>query len=213
MSDIVMMECQPCALGFHWECADPTEEPGGGYFCCCVTGQKKGLPVDEDEDGAEGFVTNNLTTGRKRAGRLHEVLTGMSCEWSGLRYAGGGIVPIVGCSGNVLAKVKRGADLPPGTDSRGELHHGPDKTTLNNGPLNLHRICSACHHRWHALNDQFYETPRPGPSEPWLPSDGDRRVWPHDVVTLATEEELEASEDWWAIRTEKRPPYPFGRDA
>lgn len=210
-----MFACQPCALGFHWECANPVEKADevGGYFCCCTLEARRGIPVD-DEDGDEREVTNNLTTGRKRAGRLVPIMTGMVCEWAGLRYAGGGIVPIVGCNGNVLAKVKRGADLPEGTDSRGELHHGPDKTTINNAPgTNLHRICSNCHHRWHALNDKFYSKHRPGAEEPWLPSDGDRRLWPHDMFTLATDAEMMVSEGWWATRTEDRPPYPLGRDS
>ena len=215
MTDEVMFACQPCALGYHWECVQPIEGASDtlGYLCCCTAeAQLRGIPASDDEDFTERAITNNLTTGRKRAGRLAPILTGMICEWSQLRYAGGGIVPIVGCNGNVLAKVKRGADLPEGTDSRGELHHGPDKTTLNNGPLNLHRICSDCHHRWHALNDDFYPEDRPGPEEPWLPVDGDHRVWPHDVVTLATNDELTKSDEWWAMRTEKRPEYPFGRE-
>ncbi len=208
-----MLECQPCAIGYHWECGAPIEQDGS-YFCCCTLEAHRGIPADEDDEGAERAITNNLTTGRKRAGRLAPIMTGMLCEWSGLRYAGGGIVPIVGCDGNVLAKVKKGADLPPGTDSRGELHHGPDKTTLNNGPLNLHRICSNCHHRWHALNDPYYSDTRPGPEEPWLPDAPEgQRCWPHDNITLASEEDKDRSEEWWAMRTENRPPYPFGRSA
>lgn len=209
-----MLACQPCALGYHWECASPVEEDENGYFCCCVSELRKGLTVDEDEDGAERAVTNNLTTGRKRAWRLAPIMTGMTCEWAGLRYAGGGIVPIVGCDGNLLAKVKKGADLPEGIDSRGELHHGPDKATLNNAAgQNLHRICSSCHHRWHALNDKFYPPHRPGAEESWVPEPEHGRNWPHDPIALATAEEIEASEDWWATRTENRPEYPFGRAA
>ena len=30
----------------------------------------------------------------------------MLCEWAGLRYAGGGVVPIVGCAGNVIVESK-----------------------------------------------------------------------------------------------------------
>lgn len=218
--DVVMFACQPCAIGYHWECGNPVagdDDAQDGkrhsYFCCCTLEAHRGIPTDEDEEGAERAITNNLTTGRKRAGRLHAVMTGMVCEWSGLRYAGGGIVPIVGCDGNVLAKVKRGADLPEGTDSRGELHHGPDKTTLNNGPLNLHRICSSCHHRWHALNDKYYSKARPGAEEPWLPEPEHGRCWPHDNITLAKEDEKDRSEEWWSVRTEDRPEYPFGRTA
>ena len=204
-----MFACQPCALGFHWECVQPeVNDLGENYLCCCTV---FGLPDADADTDRRRAITNNLTTGRKRAGRLHEIMTGMVCEWARLRYAGGGIVPIVGCEGNVLANVKKKADLPEGTDSRGELHHGPDKTTMNNGPMNLHRICSNCHHRWHALNDPYYSKLRPGPEEQWLPVDGERRVWPHDIVTLATTEELGKSEEWWSIRTAKRPEYPFGR--
>lgn len=203
--------CQPCALGYHWECADPVERDDGMLLCCCTVGSVVSKAIlDDDEDGRE--ITNNLTSGRKRAARLVPILTGMVCEFAMLRYAGGGIIPIVGCPGNVLAKVKKGADLPAGTDSRGELHHGPDKTTINNAPgTNLHRICSNCHHRWHALNNPFYPKERPGPEVPWLPVDGDRRCYPHDAFTLATSDEVDKSEEWWAIRTENRPEYPFGR--
>jgi hypothetical protein len=214
MRDELMFACQACAIGYHWECMAPVDREDGSYLCCCsLVRDVRGVPDDEDEEGADRAITNNLTTGRKRAGRLVPILTGMMCEWAGLRYAGGGIVPIIGCRGNVLAKVKKGADLPEGTDSRGELHHGPDKTTLNNAPgTNLHRICSNCHHRWHALNDPFYDKARPGPEEPWLPVAGDgQRVWPHDQFTEADPDEMDMSEEWWAVRTEDRPPYPFGR--
>lgn len=210
MSDVgLMFACQACAIGYHWECVNPVEKDGS--FLCCCSYVAKGIPADEDEGGAERAITNNLTTGRKRAGRLAPIFPGMTCEFAGLRYAGGGIVPIVGCDYNRIAKVKKNSDLPEGSDARGELHHGPDKTTLNNGPMNLHRICANCHSRWHALNDEFYPDERPGPEEQWLPVDGDRRCWPHDNITEATAEEIAESDAWWALRTEKRPDYPFGR--
>lgn len=218
MSDniVYMFACQPCALGYHWECASPVEGHEGtpNYFCCCTLEARLEKGVYREAEDDEREITNNLTTGRKRAGRLVPIMTGMVCEWSHLRYAGGGIMPIVGCDGNKLAKVKRGADLPPGIDSRGELHHGPDKATLNNAPgSNLHRICSECHHRWHALNDRYYDKVRPAADQPWVPEEQYGRVWPHDPISLATEEQMDTSEEWWNLRTENRPEYPFGRES
>lgn len=210
--DQLMFGCQPCAIGYHNECLRPEQLESGDFNCCCVSLLSYGKTADDEDEDGEGRVNDNLTTGRKRAGRLNPILPGMTCEWAGLRYAGGGIVPIVGCSGNTIAKVKSNKDLPEGVDARGALHHGPDKTTMNNAPgLNLHRICEICHHRWHALNDKYYPSDRPGALTPWLPVDGERRVWPHDQIELATFEERLESEKWWETRTEKRPEYPFGR--
>lgn len=155
--DQLMFGCQPCAIGYHNECLRPEQLESGDFNCCCVSLLSYGKTADDEDEDGEGRVNDNLTTGRKRAGRLNPILPGMTCEWAGLRYAGGGIVPIVGCSGNTIAKVKSNKDLPEGVDARGALHHGPDKTTMNNAPgLNLHRICEICHHRWHALNDRYY---------------------------------------------------------
>jgi hypothetical protein len=77
------------------------------------------------------------------------------CEWKGLANVGGGRNPIVGCIGG----------------KQTNRHHGPDKTTTNNSPGNVHRICGRCHNLWHEWNDADFDPdiphdPRPGdPSE------------------------------------------------
>src|SRR5690606_19815102 len=117
-------------------------------------------------------ISDPLSTGRKRAAMLLPIMTGMVCEWAGLKWAGGGVQPIVGCRGNTLAEFKSNADRPEGIDSRGERHHGPDKAVLNNAVgRNLHAICSECHPRWHELNDPSYGTKRGDAHLQWLPSE------------------------------------------
>lgn len=151
-------------------------------------------------------ITDPTSTGRKRAAMVAPILTGMTCEWAGLKWAGGGTQPIVGCEGTTLADVKRNADLPEGIGSRGDRHHGPDKATLNNSPgVNLHRICASCHTRWHELNDPSYETDRRDAQFEWLPS---VPYWMHDPTTKATDDDREANETFWATPKQKRAGYP-----
>jgi hypothetical protein len=95
-----------------------------------------------------GTLKDPQSTGRKRVAKLYPIPVGKMCEWAMLAAAGGGIEPIVGCAGY------------PATD----LHHGPDKNTLNNAKAslgigtteNVHLICSMCHNTWHAANDPYY---------------------------------------------------------
>lgn len=99
-------------------------------------------------------MVDALSSGRKRAAEIAPIKVGDKCEWAYLAEAGGGISPIVGCTGN------------PATDR----HHGPDKNTLNNElGINLHRICSTCHNRWHGANDKYYPGERPKDDTPWIP--------------------------------------------
>lgn len=138
-----------------------------------------------------------LSTGRHRAaikipGEL--IKPGdqqIRCQWEGLRYAGGGIYPIVGCAGN------------PATDR----HHGPDKSVLNNDDNfstighNLHAICSWCHNRWHTLNDPTYDEPRPEGGVSWLPTG----KWiPHDPDTKAESAEINQYNAWWQLPVASR---------
>lgn len=140
-------------------------------------------------------LVDALSTGRKMADRIQKELEGqhLKCEWAGLRNAGGGVEPIVGCIGNPASA----------------LHHGPDKNTLNNRRLpgepdcNLHWICPDCHNRWHAKNDKYYDA-RPthdivdaktgetrtvvDASVPFTPVRGISRY--HDPVTTVPEAEL-----------------------
>jgi hypothetical protein len=112
-------------------------------------------------------LRDQQSTGRKRAAIKYPLDRDSSCEWRGLLYAGGADFPIVGClNGKQQAR-----------------HHGPDKNTLNNDEGNVHRICHACHNRWHSRNDDGYT---------W---GGIYR--PHDPNTKATTEEFWAAEQKW----------------
>lgn len=189
--------CWSCVVGLHEECLEPELLPESSELeqwttCCCASSSEPdakefangvGRPLLEPHE-----ITDVTSTGRKRAAMLYPILEGMVCEWAGLRYAGGGVKPIIGCGGNVLT-----ADKGP---SKGDRHHGPDKNVINNAPDNVHRICSKCHNRWHALNNEFYG-PRPAADQPYLPV-GEYQN--HDKETRATEEELEENEKWWATR-------------
>jgi len=99
-------------------------------------------------------MSNVEATGRKRASQAKPIIKGMTCEWAFLKEAGGGIAPIAGCPGHPASNI----------------HHGPDKSVLNNDPeTNLSRICAHCHNRWHVANDSFYIEPRPEHGKTWLP--------------------------------------------
>lgn len=99
-----------------------------------------------------GELKDPLSTGRKRVARMFPIPAGKMCEWAMLASAGGGIEPIVGCVGY------------PASD----LHHGPDKNTLNNAKAslgigtteNVWMLCSMCHNAWHAKNDPYYPKTR-----------------------------------------------------
>lgn len=133
-----------------------------------------------------GTFTDPESTGRKLVARLYPIKPGMVCEWARKKNCGGGSNPIVGCLGN------------PASD----LHHGPDKNTLNNEKgswgvgeaENVHLICSFCHNRWHAANDGSYEKGYDRVADqarPYLPVGDD---WgPHEPVD-ADFDELVAEE-------------------
>lgn len=90
----------------------------------------------------DGNLKDPHSTGRKRAVTLHgHANAELPCEWRGKANCGGGRFPILGCDNGVQEN----------------LHHGPDKNTLNNERENIHKICSQCHNRWHTLNDPGYE--------------------------------------------------------
>lgn len=133
-----------------------------------------------------GTFTDPASTGRKLAARLFKIKPGMVCEWARQKNCGGGLHPIVGCMGN------------PASD----IHHGPDKNTLNNAKVswalgdteNIHLICSFCHNRWHALNDPTYEKGYDrarDQARPWLPV-GDE--WGQHEPVAANFDELVAEE-------------------
>ena len=196
--------CWACVCNLHEECYDLTPVDDAGYKCCCVNvGNKEeresreiGRPVASPED-----ITDVLSAGRKRAAMLYPIFEGMTCEWAGLKNAGGGVEPIIGCDNNKLSP-KKGGD---GELVQGDVHHGPDKNTLENSPGNAHRICAYCHHRWHAANDKYYgkrptrEDGKVDGTKPFLPLPEYEWV-KHDPDTLATEEEIKENEIYWASR-------------
>jgi len=93
----------------------------------------------------DAALTDQQSTGRKRAARIYPLDRKQPCEWRGQPRKGGGLVPIQGCDdGLQLAR-----------------HHGPDKNTLNNDEGNVHRICNHCHNRWHSKNDKNYDPNKP----------------------------------------------------
>jgi hypothetical protein len=136
-----------------------------------------------------GTLKEPQSTGRKRVKRMLPIPQGTVCEWAGLARAGGGVKPIVGCVGY------------PAQD----IHHGPDKNTLNNakqsqgiGTLeNVHWICSFCHNTWHAANDPYYPRTSKDPEDltlrnyvrdqatPFVPQDPELEIHAHDPQTKA----------------------------
>ena len=176
--------CLPCSAEDHILCRRPNLD---NMTCCCsnLIDEQPQL-VSPGGNKAAIDITDVQSTGRKRAALLFPIEEGMICEWSYLKFAGGGVVPIIGCMDN------------PATDR----HHGPDKNTLNNKPENVHRICATDHNRWHQLNDQFYGQ-RPSGTEPFIPLDGYQ--WTiHDPNTKAGAEEVIKNEVDWDIKKSKR---------
>lgn len=193
--------CFACRTGFHHECDNLWHED---EKCCCggevqfsPTGEVRyaaegvSVTAGDGEEFDKGYIQDGyksqkdiseykdpVSTGRKRAAEMYPIATGMVCEWAGLRNAGGGVVPIIGCLGR------------PASDR----HHGPDKNTMNNAPGNMHRICDYCHNTWHALNDPHYGE-RPEHTKPFIPK-GELGVdwFEHDAVTQATQDEILAAE-------------------
>ena len=202
--------CSACAVGLYAECENPRPlQDDPSWFLPCAK-----LFVDAPVGAVKGSVgrptldpnqiTDARSTGRKRAIQIAPILSGMLCEWSGLKHAGGGATPILGCKGNKLSPVKGGEHGL----KQGDLHHGPDKNTLNNAPgTNLHRVCSVCHHRWHAANDKSYDRGgRPEAAFPFLPIEP---YFLHDPLTRYTDEEYDKAEAWWETKVSQRDTYPF----
>ena len=174
------MACFSCARMFHDECIDMHE----GTCCCSSTNSITPTPIASAPTYQGKSVTGtwqkdeaNLvdpkSTGRKRAAILFPLDKEAMCEWSSLKFAGGGFVPIIGCIGN----------------KQTHRHHGPDKDTINNNSGNVHRICVHCHNRWHASNDPHYND--------ILTPEG---IKPHDPTTMAEVSEVLDNEMKWSQR-------------
>lgn len=182
------MQCIPCNIETCYGCVNPTED---GVCCCGETSQVRSESLIAKLDGEKRPVgrpeldgedmSNALKNGRNRALRKLKIPKGTVCEWSGLKFAGGGIRPIIGCAG-LPAKAR---------------HHGPDKSTLNNElGVNLHAICTTCHARWHAYNNEFYDE-RPLDGSPFVPRPDAGENHKHDPETKATVEEIFKNEITW----------------
>lgn len=177
--------CLHCAAGFHDECESPTAS-ANIWLCCCppeteLVSSVRGGPTKEDDE-----VTDVESTGRKRAAIAYPIEVGKTvCEWKGLKFAGGGINPIIGCHGNLAS----------------DRHHGPDKSTLNNSAGNVHRICATDHNRWHTKNDEYYGD-RPPNGQPFLPREGTYKE--HDSETKATLKEILNNEVSWSLRNKNK---------
>lgn len=185
------MGCLMCGRGMHAYCKQGTIQ-----ICCCAIPAAQDITADNLSDDTNNIVDmlkeesdedwrktskrrrrgigkrdeslrDQQSTGRKRAAVKYPLDREAACEWRQLLFAGGGEAPIVGC-----------------VDGRQQArHHGPDKNTLNNDEGNVHRICHACHNRWHARNDETYK---------W---GGIYR--PHDPNTQASPKEIYDAEVSW----------------
>lgn len=209
------LTCYGCVVGFHEECINPkplADSMAGYYKCCCwetpdVLAMAEPTVIFPEErrrtPKAAEEIRDQTSTGRKRAvvameewGRGKD---GTLCEWSYLRNAGGGTIPIVGCNGTIIRIVKRTENLPEGESPR-HVHHGPDKSTLNNTELNLHAICASCHGRWHALNDPHYGE-RPEHGQAFVPVG---EMMQHDPLSRANDKEMEFSDKFWSLTAAQR---------
>lgn len=153
------MVCLPCATGYHFECWRPNNTPA----CCChdelkadgMIANAKAIVRERRgrKNKATGEVKDVESTGRKRAAILYPLDREAPCEWQGKKNVGGGVEPIVGCINGLQSNI----------------HHGPDKNTLNNDPDNISRICARCHNRWHTANDKYYAARPPVGNVPFVP--------------------------------------------
>jgi hypothetical protein len=130
---------------------------------------------ESSDSSGEGKVYKDArSTGRKRAALLYPIQPGQVCEWAWHKNCGGGITPIVGCTGRPAS----------------HIHHGPDKSTLNNDRSNISLVCEYCHNRWHVANDPYYSNPRPANGETWLPYKEGTEVQGLDTIQKASKEEI-----------------------
>lgn len=170
------MPCPDCGRGFHNTCYS--------YDCSTCHGKEDqavkeartkvtaatggvGQPIKNPED-----VTDPLSTGRKRAALLYPLFEDQPCEWRGKKNVGGG-TPIIGCI----------------TGLQEHRHHGPVKNTLRNEPGNVHRICTHCHNRWHAVNNPIYDEAK-------------YNTLPHNPEP-ASQAELEMNHIYWSTKNVK----------
>lgn len=143
-----MSKCSPCLRRIHNKChkQDCTCDCQGGVGDERILSEEewateRGITIGSNRK-SDHFLKDQQSTGRKRAAKLYPIDRSAPCEWANRNAVGGGIT-IDGCG-------KR-----PGTSvgKQQSRHHGPDYSTLNNAPDNVHRICHSCHNTWHSVND------------------------------------------------------------
>jgi hypothetical protein len=132
-----------------------------------------------EEDPTEKVMKDPVSTGRKRAAVLYPIAGGQVCEWALRKNAGGGIDPIIGCAGRPAS----------------HIHHGPDKSTLNNDRTNISLVCEFCHNRWHVANDKYYGK-RPEDNSTWIPHVNiiGREIQPLSNIVKASKMEILTNE-------------------
>ncbi len=137
------MGCLSCGRGIKGECNCEANELTLTEDAIKETDSQP--PVAEAPKGrpklSDADVTDPHSTGRKRAAQMWPLDPEAPCEWRDKKNCGGGKHPILGCA----------------TGLQRNIHHGPDKNTLNNARTNIHKICTNCHNRWHAANDGDYD--------------------------------------------------------
>lgn len=169
--------CDACSAEFHLECPKLRIFATGDLECCCPEPDETIEEKLETLSREDGEITDAKSTGRKRAAKLYPLTPDLPCEWQGLKAAGGGSNPIIGCI-NGIARHR---------------HHGPDKDTLNNSQGNVHRICHHCHNRWHSSNDKYF-----------LEFFGTEQWQAHDSESKAAPEELIKNEAFWKLTPARR---------
>lgn len=141
-------------------------------------GAELGIVAGEQELGEtekeEKTLRDPVSAGRKRAAVMYAISPGQVCEWAWSKNCGGGIAPIIGCTGRPASNI----------------HHGPDKSTLNNERDNISVICTFCHNRWHVANDRYYTEKRPEDNGTWLPFYEGKEVIPLSARVKATKQEI-----------------------
>ena len=131
--------------------------------------------VPAESSSEEKVLRDPVSAGRKRAAVMYAISPGQVCEWAWFKNCGGGIEPIIGCTGRPASNI----------------HHGPDKSTLNNVSDNISVICTFCHNRWHVANDKYYIEPRPADNSEWLPvKHPEREIIPLSAKLKATKQEI-----------------------
>jgi hypothetical protein len=204
-----LLQALAIEYGLRADAAEWGDAPEGGAEPERILGDSGYIHPDAWRSAANiGELTDPKSTGRKRQARMYPIQKGQACEWAGKLIRLADLPEVVGCINS------------PATD----LHHGPDKNTLNNekvtwweGPIgtheNTHLICSDCHNSLHAKHDAFYpEYDRvKQQAQPWMPSHVDYG-FQYELVA-APLEQLMAEEARRAADRERRGKRTRGRQA